>query len=56
MALMRSEMTGNSEERILRYSFSTFMVKIFLVFLRLQAINIGPTSALALFIPFLGRI
>jgi hypothetical protein len=49
-------MPKNNNESILRYSFSTFMVKIFLILLRLQAINISPASALALFILFLGRI
>ena len=48
----RSKMAENREECILRYSFSTFMVKIFPILLRLYAINIRPTSALALALPF----
>jgi len=49
-------MPKNNDASILRYSFSTFMVKILLILLRLQAINISPASALALVTPFLVRI
>jgi len=52
MAPRRSEMTENNEESILRYSFSTFIVKILPIRLRFYAININPTSELALPIPF----
>jgi hypothetical protein len=47
MAPRRSEMTENNEESILKYSFSTFLVKILPIRRRLSAISKNPTSELA---------
>jgi hypothetical protein len=46
----------NSKTSILRYSTNRSLVKIFTIRLKLYAMNINPTSALALSIPFLVRI
>ena len=53
---MKPVMAINKETRAFRYSLRTFMVKIFPIRLRLYAININPTSELALSIPFFVRI
>ena len=54
--LKKNEIAINNETSILRSSFSRFMVNILPGRLRLYAININPTSALARSIPFLVRI
>jgi hypothetical protein len=49
-------MSKYKEAIAFRYSFRTSMVKILPILLRLYAINISPTSELALFIPFFVRM
>jgi hypothetical protein len=56
MLRRRLTMVKNKEASIMRYSFNTSLVKILPVLLRLYAININPTSELALLIPFFVRI
>jgi hypothetical protein len=54
--LKKAVIVENKEASIFRYSFSTSMVKIFPILLRLYAININPTSEPARQIPFFVRM
>jgi hypothetical protein len=56
LPLIRPKMSKYMEATAFRYSFSTSRVKILPIRLRLYAMNIKPTSELALAIPFLVRI